>query len=347
MDSKQREIKRVSFFEGLRGKRGTIAYFVQEGPNTCNAKCFKCYAGAGENAQKLERGIIDPADAFRDVKELVKEFRVIIRGTELLLNPAYIPLLKLTRDKTILTNGIVLGQHPERLDLLAENEVSNIVITYPFRSNPSTETNIMHLSLKRDLIGLGIRAIKAHPFPFVLQLSTIVTKNSLPFLDDICEEARRHKADVLRFIPFTAQGGINDSMALSQSEREYLVEKVTELKKKYSKNELVIHTPGVLGLFPLRAEKKQMVSRHITPDEQLICPAGLYYFAISAVKKVDEKGTYWPVTPCHFLMDLFIGKYRGGNMLELNDEEINKIFWEADRSDCYAQVRPPLVVTKS
>jgi len=335
-------IKRINFFEDLGEKKATVAYFLQEGPHTCNANCRGCYAGAGMNPFILERGIIDPPEARRDITELVKNFRVLVRGTEVLINPHYIPFLGIAENRVVLTNGLVLVKFPERLDLLADNNVTNIVITYPFDSTSATNRNLTDLLNQREVIQEGIRNIKQHRFQFVLQLSAIVTSDccDLKCLDKICQEAMNLGADVLRFIPYVAMSGNVeiDKYALSKIERETLVERLTELKQKYEQR-LIIHTPGVLGLFPLRAKKKKILQPDLElSDEKLICPAGIYYFAISALRKKDDSGkSYRPVTPCHFRMDAEIGRYYGGSDLQIDEELVRRLFSDVDRTDCPAQ----------
>jgi len=334
-------VDRINFFEDLGEKKATIAYFLQEGLRTCNASCKGCYAGAGQTSFKFIRGIVKPDEAERDITELIKYFRVFLRGTEILINPQYIPLLSLAENNIVLTNGIVLGKFPERLDLLADNGVTNIVVTFPFKGAPATTRNLSDLLNQRDITLSGIKYIRQHHFPFTLQLSAIVTKDCNTIgLTRICDEAIKLGADVLRIIPYVPMSGVTeiDQYSLSNKERASLVEQVTRLKQIYGRS-LIIHTPGVLGLFPLRAKMKEKTTPDFKAvDEQLICPAGTSYFAIRAIRKNDSSGTlYKPVTPCHFRMDAEIGKYYGGLDLRINQLKVERLFKGADRTDCLAQ----------
>lgn len=335
-------IKRINFFEDLGDKRATIAYFLQEGPSTCNAACKGCYAGAGQISFPLARGIISSEEAERDIAALVKDYRVLLRGTEILLNPNYIPLLKLADNRIVLTNGIILGQFPERLNTLAKNGVTNIVVTYPFDTNPSTIRNLGDLLQKRALIRLGIQNIKKRGSGFVLQLSTIITSDCLEdsILERIYEEAKSLGAEVIRFIPYVAMNGNDDvdCYALSKGEKIRLVEQIKKLKQNFHQDILCIHTPGVLGLFDLRASQKEDLDpNYHAISEKLICPAGLSYFAVSSIKKQDEKKRlYRPITPCHFRMDAEVGRYYGGLELVIDSEEVKRLLSGADRSDCTA-----------
>lgn len=328
-----KEIKRISFFEDLKEKKATIAYFLQEGPNTCNASCEGCYAGAGTSSEDMARGIIDPVEAREDISELVKEYRVLIRGTEILMNREYIPLLKLAENKVILTNGIILGRQPKILDYLAENGVSNITITYPFEDSTSSTRNLNNLSHQRPDILDAVKNITRHDHDFTLQLSAIVTREdvqSRSALENLCKEAIDLDADVLRMIPYVPISGNEtiDRYALNIEERAKLASLTTELKSKYDKEELMIHTPGVLGLFPYRRALKREAS-----DEKAICPAGLHYFAIGAAKKGDMR----KITPCHFIMNEEVGAYGGGSKIQIYEHRICELFKNVDREDCFAQ----------
>lgn len=335
-------IKRINFFEDLGDKKATISYFLQEGLGTCNASCKGCYAGAGEISSNLTKGIVRPEEAEKDIGELIKEYRVFLRGTEILLNPGYIPLLKLAKNKVILTNGIVLGKFPERLDILAANDVSNIIVTLPFKNTPASARNLADLLRHKNTILKGIKLIKQHEYGFVLQLSALITADCLKeqqSLEKICNEALDIGADVIRFIPYVAISGDSsiDNYALSKEERIKLVEQCTRLKQEYDKKSLVIHTPGVLGLFPLRAEYKKILEPNLSlQEEKLVCPAGIKYFVISSIKKKDEDGRiYRQITPCHFMMNVEIGEYYGGSNLKINNLLLNQLTLE--RSDCIAQ----------
>ena len=344
---KKHNIDRINFYGNLGTKKAALSYFLQEGPATCNAKCAGCYAGAGINHNSfLPRGIISPAEAETDISQLIKEHRVLLRGTEILMNPKYIPLLKLAQNKNVLTNGIVIGQFPDRLNLLAENEVSNITITYPFDA-PATSRNLSDILAHKGKIDEGIRHIKNHEYGFALQLSALITSDCLTdeCLSGILEQAVSLEAGVVRFVPYMAMSGEReiDNYALSKEQRETLVEKITEFRIKYNPDLLIIDNPGMIGLFPLRAEKNRNVGKNEiykfnVPAEDLTCPAGLKYFAISAIKKKNSNGRiYRAVTPCHFRMDAEIGRYYGGSDLEIDNALVERLFSSADRTDCVAQ----------
>ena len=68
--------RRICFVVDEDDPKTTIAYFLQEGPRTCNAACSGCYAGAG--AETGPRGVVPPDVAKRDVEALRAHYRVLI-----------------------------------------------------------------------------------------------------------------------------------------------------------------------------------------------------------------------------------------------------------------------------
>lgn len=335
------QIRRISFFDQLADRSATVAYFLQEGPRTCNASCTGCYAGAGSAVGGAPRGVIDPEVAYRDIEALRARYKVLLRGTEVLLNRDYVPLLGLAENDTVLTNGLILARFPERLDQLVEYGVTNVVITYPF-DTPSSHLTLNDLLERRLQIDRAARLVASHPGGFVLQLSCQVTWDMIDrdVLLRVCDRAMELGAKVVRFVPYVAMSGIPsiDGRAPSKAQRLELAELVTGLKAELDSRALAIHTPGVLGLFRERSQLKRSLDPHYVPDpERLVCPAGSVYFAIGAVehRPADER-PYRDVTPCHFRMDVKLGRYYGGDQLELDHGRIDAMFGTADRSDCIA-----------
>ena len=259
---------------------------------------------------------------------LSRRYRVLLRGTEVLLNRRYVPLLGLAANDTVLTNGLILARFPERLDDLAEHGVTNVVITYPFHI-PASERMLADLLARKEEIDRAIAHVHAHPGRFVLQLSCQVMADMLELevLRGVCDEAMARGADVVRFHP------VRRDVGLALTRRDGALEGAARAAGRHRdgaqasdrRPETRDSHPGVLGLFPHRSERKKALTPAYSPDpERLVCPAGASYFAIGAVPQPGGPGgrPHRLVTPCHFRMDQIVGRYYGGDDLEIDGDRV-------------------------
>lgn len=294
-DGKRRTVAGAHFFHGGAHK-GTVSYLLNEG--YCNIQCPHCYV----NRIKTHSLRRNPQQAQADIENLKAQgYRVLLRGTEIIIHDDFIPLFKVAEQDYVQTNGLQIARHPQVLTQLWDSGVRYIIISYPFDSDgmvdmdPNESDQAISLSAQR----------------FGVTVALIVTRSvvaNLSRLCDFCEHVRSLGARAVKFvrlIPVTP-----DLLPLTptpEESREALLE-IATLKKRYKASDLILQTPGCFGLFEFRRALDPERFEAMDLSEVYDCPAGIKNFVIDLNNDIY---------PCLYLMapEHKIGRFTGQQLL--------------------------------
>lgn len=253
-------------------------------------------------------GVRDPESTLRLVENLRSQFRVLIAGSEVLADIGYLESLKAAEQKYILTNGILLDQNPEYYDLLRENGIEEIQMSFNYKGQK--EKSGKTEEILPDVIA------KAKEKGFFVRLAVIINQETYQDVEEICAQIKALGADGVLFLRYIKSGiaRCDTTETLSEDQKEEFFTQIDAVREIYDKDELLISTGGNFG--PRDNERGRMLA-----EENRYCTAGTQFFVIDPNDKVYG---------CPYLMgDLEIG--------ELVDEsrlEIRKNLCDGDRSCC-------------
>lgn len=254
----------------------------------CNAKCAHCYIN-----YDAERG---PKDTLEKVITLQDQgYKVVIAGSETLLEPEYLKAYKRAGQTYLLTNGILLKQRPELYKMIQQHGITQLTFS-------------IHFGLEGDLHSIpewfvSERIKEAKQKGFKVQVTTVVVPENADSVIAMCEHSVEWGVDILQFnrcVP-GGQGKDTGEHALSAEEIQGFFDQITEARKRFSKDQLEIRPHGSFG--PRPSSKGCLLA-----SENRYCLAGRELFAI------DPKGV---VCGCPFIMreEAVIGHYTNGQIV--------------------------------
>lgn len=201
----------------------------------CNNKCDHCYINYTGRFTEDELNTLIP--------KLNEKYKVILNGTEPILFPEYYKFFKMTGTNSILTNGIRLLNDDNTMNLLKENDIMSISLSYHF----GMQNNISQMKTM-DLEKL-IRKLKSNKFKVRL-LCTLFTDN-YKNIEDYCYNAIQLGVDGIKFTNFIYQGnGIRNfetAKLLNNQQIDEVLLKIDLLRKKITKDKLYIERCGTFG----------------------------------------------------------------------------------------------------
>lgn len=255
--------------------------------SSCNIKrCEHCYISYEGDRSPLKLKEIS--------SRLIKNYEVYINGAEVLVNKEYFDSYKIVNQNWMLTNGLEIYRNPSILDYLKERGIKVVEMSYHFGiqdkisriNNAMLEKNIEHLKTK------GMK----------FKLLVTINSENYNMIDEMCEKAISLGAYGIEFTNFLNQGNaknMDSSNLLNYDQISRFFEQLLVVRKKYSKEQLVIDRSGLFG----RNQNNSNCNFN--------CPAGKEMVVIT-----PDNNVY----PCLFLAKpgLEIGKYVYGRIL-LND----------------------------
>ncbi|MEA3272588.1 MAG: radical SAM protein [Patescibacteria group bacterium] len=254
----------------------------------CNARCKHCclsYSGSR-----------DPEDSLKIVKQLRdNRHKVIIAGSEILLNPEYLKSYQRAGQNYLLTNGIILDRDKATYDLLRKHGIEELGLS-------------IHFGIQRDLGSvpedLVVRVIKeSRRREFRIKITTTITSGNYSIIEQMCEKATGLDAYMIQFFRFVSigRGNTRGELALSPEQVDEFFAQVEELRKKYPKSILEIRPHGNFG--PRPGSKGERLAK-----KNRYCPAGKDLVVIDSQNRVYG---------CPFCMspENVIGRYEDGKIV--------------------------------
>lgn len=286
-----RPVPDAHFFRTKEGQP-TVVYLLNQG--FCNAKCSYCYVNKSTNG-KAQRSL---NQAYVDILNLQHlGYKVILRGTEILLNPEYLSLFRLVNQTYLQTNGLIIIEKPQILSSIKDAAINHIIFTYPY-----IEDGIS--SISKTVVE---RAINYCLENFCITLSIIITKtyaDNLMLLAEACQTALNLGARAIKFIRLMPINPEHIQLTLDMEQSKRVLSELHRLKGKYDYSDLVIQTPGCFGMFSYRRSLNKAKYSEVDLSDVYDCPAGIKHFVVDA--KND-------IYPCLYLMgqEYKIGIYEG------------------------------------
>ena len=258
----------------------------------CNAKCKHCYISYKGNidADVLEKMCLD----------LSKKYKLVINGTEVLLDEGYLKSLSISKQKRVLTNGIIIHNNKELLSKVYDTGSQSIALSYHY----GIHDNIS--SVQYSVIVDDIALIKACG----LKVTLMCTINSSNYdkVVAICDNAYRLGANEIRYFNYLNVGNAENLSKENILTDEMLYEffkGLSEARKKYSIDTLRIKRNGTFGR-----------DTYLNNDK-FSCPSGYDEVVIAPNMKVY---------PCIYMTKegYEIGEYKDGKVLLYEDASHNK-----------------------
>lgn len=201
----------------------------------CNTRCEHCYIPF--------KGNFAPDELLRVIARFQRDgYSVYLNGSEPLLNPAYLPAFKLADQKIVMTNGLILYEHPGYINEILRVGIKTIGVSYHFDihdtfSKVSLEVAEAALNIIRNA---GIRA----------RVMTTMTKPYVEKIPEYCAWCVEHGFTEIRFTNYMAQGRARDldsGLILDADDRKRYYEIITTMRSQYPINELCITSCGSFG----------------------------------------------------------------------------------------------------
>ncbi len=268
-------------FEGEVGQQkhpATVVLMVNDRA-ACNISCTHCYLPY--------KGARSPEDVLQLVKKLKIRFeKVMIAGSEPLLNVEYLKAYQVAGQKHLLTNGIALNQNPELFDQLHQYGIEELQISLHFGIQTSLGSVPRHIVEKvaREAIERG----------FTVQISVTITSENYRGVENMCKETHAIGVQAIKFIHYVKSGSAHEDnqMELTTNQKDEFFSLVDLVRKEYQKSALDVRIHGNFG--PKKGSKGEKMA-----ECNAYCPAGSTLFTIDPNDNVYG---------CPFLMEHPIGR---------------------------------------
>ncbi len=237
----------------------------------CNVACKHCYIGYTGNRT--------PEELEQLAKYYSEKFKIVrIDGAEPLVDLGYLRSYKIVGQDWIMTNGLRIYKEPEIIDLLKENGIKNVFMSYHFEIQDSLNgiTNNMLNTVIQLLRSKGIRTVL---------MTTITNQNAKDTLK-ICDNAYNLGASGIEFNKIFIQGRAKNlvNIGLDKNDYDSFFTQLQLARDKYDINELEVRRSGTFGCDTVNAPNRFQCSAGvkkvcITPDNKVygctcICKPG-------------------------------------------------------------------------
>ena len=237
----------------------------------CNVACKHCYIGYSGNRTPEELKTL--AEYYKNRYKIVR-----IDGAEPLVDLGYLPAYKIVGQDWIMTNGLRIFQEPDIIDLLLENGIRNVFMSYHFEIQDSLNgiTNEMLNDVIKMLREKGLR---------VVLMTTITNKNAKDTLQ-ICDIAHELGASGIEFNKIFIQGRAKklSNVGLVKEDYDSFFTQLKQAREKYDINDFEVRRSGTFGCDTVNQPNNFRCSACvkkvcITPDDKVygctcICKPG-------------------------------------------------------------------------
>jgi MoaA/NifB/PqqE/SkfB family radical SAM enzyme len=210
--------------------------------NKCPSYCQKCYQDAGP------LGKVRTVEESLFIVNSLQEQGFIVMAEMMELIPETVPLLEIyqkTGSKQISTGGGLLVEDPAVFDSLRKYNINEVRITL---EHPAI--HYKWCGRERDTAKQAITKSLEEGFRVVM--NSVVSKSTLPYLDEICQEGQKlgvHQINLLNYI-FENRARSMPEEVLDEKDIENFHAKYTQLRKTYREKGIVIDRTGNFGPNP-------------------------------------------------------------------------------------------------
>ena len=237
----------------------------------CNVACKHCYIGYKGNRTPEE--LEQLAKYYSDKYEIVR-----IDGAEPLVDLGYLNSYKIVGQEWIMTNGLRIYKEPEIIDLLIENGITDVYMSYHFGIQDSLN------GITKEMLDSVIKSLNEKGLRVVL-MTTITNKNVNDTLE-ICDKAYELGASGIEFNKIFIQGRAKNlvDIGLKKDDYDSFFTQIKEARDKYDICDLEVRRSGTFGSDTLYKPDRFHCSAGvkkvcITPDDKVygctcICKPG-------------------------------------------------------------------------
>ncbi len=237
----------------------------------CNVACKHCYIGYTGNRT--------PEELEQLAKYYSEKFKIVrIDGAESLVDLGYLRSYKIVGQDWIMTNGLRIYKEPEIIDLLKENGIKNVFMSYHFEIQNSLN------GITNDMLNTVIQLLRSKGIRVVL-MTTITNQNAKDTLK-ICDNAYNLGASGIEFNKIFIQGRAKKlvNIGLDKNDYDSFFTQLQLARDKYDINELEVRRSGTFGCDTVNTPNRFQCSAGvkkvcITPDNKVygctcICKPG-------------------------------------------------------------------------
>lgn len=237
----------------------------------CNVACKHCYIGYTGNRT--------PEELEQLAKYYSEKFKIVrIDGAEPLVDLGYLRSYKIVGQDWIMTNGLRIYKEPEIIDLLKENGIKNVFMSYHFEIQNSLN------GITNDMLNTVIQLLRSKGIRVVL-MTTITNQNAKDTLK-ICDNAYNLGASGIEFNKIFIQGRAKNlvNIGLDKNDYDSFFTQLQLARDKYDINELEVRRSGTFGCDTVNTPNRFQCSAGvkkvcITPDNKVygctcICKPG-------------------------------------------------------------------------
>ncbi len=237
----------------------------------CNVACKHCYIGYTGNRT--------PEELEQLAKYYSEKFKIVrIDGAEPLVDLGYLRSYKIVGQDWIMTNGLRIYKEPEIIDLLKENGIKNVFMSYHFEIQNSIN------GITNDMLNTVIQLLRSKGIRVVL-MTTITNQNAKDTLK-ICDNAYNLGASGIEFNKIFIQGRAKNlvNIGLDKNDYDSFFTQLQLARDKYDINELEVRRSGTFGCDTVNTPNRFQCSAGvkkvcITPDNKVygctcICKPG-------------------------------------------------------------------------
>lgn len=224
--------------------------------SNCNTKCRHCYISYSGNFKGSE--------LFSLCKKLMKRYRVLLNGTEILLHPEYFNSLQLVGQNFLLTNGIELARNPKIIKRISTLGIKYIGTSYHMGIHNDIS------NVKQTMVENNIK--KLLEYGIGTDLRVTITSKNYRLIKQMCEKAVSLNASGIKFTNYMQMGAalnLERENILLDEEISTFFKLLAEVRTIYPKEKLLIRRCGSFGddcsncKFNCTAGKDSVV---VTPD---------------------------------------------------------------------------------
>lgn len=242
----------------------------------CNTKCKHCYVSYKGNISGLK---------LYDMCKILKDKYVLnINGTEVLLHKDYFKTYDLIGQRRVLTNGIIIDQDDEIIDMIKDSSIEMIAMSYHFGIHDEI-SSVQQEMLKRNIKKLQDNGIK-------VELMCTLNKDNYDKVEEIAKNVIDLGVKKIRFINYLRTGNalnMSDDNCLSEEQMQIALDSIHKIREKYDKDLLLVKRCGTFENDNANGCNFQC-SAGI--DEVVIAPDMKVYPCIYMVKEGMDMGKY-------------------------------------------------------
>lgn len=200
----------------------------------CNVACKHCYIGYTGNRTPEE--LAELAKFYSERYKIVR-----IDGAEPLVDLGYLKSYKIVGQDWIMTNGLRIFNEPEVIDLLIENGIKNVFMSYHFDIQDSLN------GITNDMLNTVINMLKEKGLRIILM--TTITNKNVQNTFNICDSAYNLGASGIEFNKIFIQGRAKNLIDIGLNKNDYdnFFTQLKIARDKYDINDLEIRRSGTFG----------------------------------------------------------------------------------------------------